>query len=153
MDAENMKQRISSAAPAASFEVDKEFLYVIIPADNLFTLIKTLKTDPDLSFNHLSCLTCIDRNPEFYMIYILQSFEKKHEIVVKAKISGRSNPAIESVSSLWSGAELLEREVFDFFGIKFNNHPDLRRLFLADDWNGFPLRKDYADEVNIENRN
>ena len=65
------------------------------------------------------------------------------------KIEDRQNPKIDSMYSLYKTADFHEREIFDLFGIKFNNHPDLRRIFLDDDWEGFPLRKDYVDEVNI----
>jgi NADH:ubiquinone oxidoreductase subunit C len=69
-------------------------------------------------------------------------------IVVKAKVD-RVQPAIETVSDIWRTAEFHEREVYDLFGVTFINHPDLRRLFLTDDWNGWPLRKDYEDPINM----
>ena len=83
------------------------------------------------------------------MVYHLLSKTHQHTIVLKAKISNRENAEIETVCNIWRTAELLEREVFDLFGVKFINHPDLRRLFLSDDWNGYPLRKDYVDENMI----
>ena len=70
-------------------------------------------------------------------------------MVLKVKISDRENPAVDTVSDIWKTAEFHEREVYDLFGIKFNNHPDLRRILLEEDWEGYPLRKDYKDEVNI----
>jgi NADH-quinone oxidoreductase subunit C len=83
------------------------------------------------------------------MVYHLRSTKLEHCIVIKAKIADRGNPQIETVSQIWRTAELNEREAYDLFGIKFLNHPDLRRLLLTDDWEGWPLRKDYVDEVNI----
>jgi NADH:ubiquinone oxidoreductase subunit C len=72
--------------------------------------------------------------------------------VVKAKIEDRNQPIIETVYSFWKSAEYHEREIFDLMGITFTNHPDLRKIFLDADWVGFPLRKDYIDEVNIVER-
>jgi NADH:ubiquinone oxidoreductase subunit C len=69
-------------------------------------------------------------------------------MVVKAKVN-RENPQIESLANLYKTAEMLEREVFDLFGIQFINHPDLRRLLLTEDWVGYPLRKDYEDPINM----
>ena len=71
-----------------------------------------------------------------------------HSIVLKTRTSDRENPQIDSVSDIWQTAEFHEREVYDLLGIKFKNHPDLRRLFLDNSW-GFPLRKDYVDDINI----
>ena len=73
-------------------------------------------------------------------------------MVMKTKITERENPAVDSVCSVWIGAEYHEREIFDLFGIRFNNHPDLRKIFLDNDWVGFPLRKDYSDPINIIER-
>ena len=70
-------------------------------------------------------------------------------MVVKAKIETRETPSIDSVYDLYKTAEYHEREIFDLFGVQFINHPDLRRILLDDDWEGYPLRKDYKDEVNI----
>ena len=69
--------------------------------------------------------------------------------MVKTATANRENPEIESVTDLYKGAELHENEIFDLFGIEFKGHPNLRRMFMPDDWKGFPLRKDYVDEINI----
>jgi NADH:ubiquinone oxidoreductase subunit C len=84
------------------------------------------------------------------MVYFLNSTTHKHNIVIKGKITDTTNPSIETVCHIWKTAELLEREVFDLFGVNFKNHPDLRRLFLEEDWVGYPLRKNYVDEHMIE---
>ncbi len=73
-------------------------------------------------------------------------------MVLKSSIADRNNPEIDSVFDIWVGAEYHEREIFDLFGIHFKNHPDLRKIFLDNDWVGFPLRKDYIDEINIVER-
>ena len=71
------------------------------------------------------------------------------ELVLKAVIEDKDNPKVDTLCHLWRASEFYEREVYDLFGIKFNNHPDLRRLLLTDDWKGYPLRKDYEDPVNM----
>ena len=83
------------------------------------------------------------------VIYHLRSSPHHHSIVLKAQIEDRENPKVDTVSDIWRTAEFHERETYDFFGIVFKDHPDLRRIFLEDDWVGFPLRKDYVDEINI----
>ena len=82
------------------------------------------------------------------MVYHINSTKYRHTIVVKTRIDSRENPAVDTLSDIWKTAEFHEREVFDLFGITFRNHPDLRRLFLEDDY-GFPLRKDFIDESRM----
>jgi len=83
------------------------------------------------------------------VVYHLNSTQHKHYIVLKVKTDDRVNPNFDTVCDIWRTAEFHERETYDMFGIRFNNHPDLRRIFLEEDWKGYPLRKDYVDEVNI----
>jgi NADH:ubiquinone oxidoreductase subunit C len=82
------------------------------------------------------------------MVYHLRSYTYQHEMVVKCQLD-REKPEIESVAYTWRTAEFHEREVFELFGVNFLNHPDLRKLILPDDWEGYPLRKDYEDPVNM----
>ena len=95
------------------------------------------------------CLTGIDWGEELGVIYHLESIDKNHCMVVKVKTSDRENPVLDTVSDIWRTAEFHEMEVFDFFGIRFKGHPNLKRLFLPPEWDGYPLRKDYEDEVNM----
>jgi NADH-quinone oxidoreductase subunit C len=99
----------------------------------------------DQRFVRLSTVTAVDRypsEPRFEVVYHLHSIERKERLRLKCRLGG-SNPEIESVTSVWPAANWYEREVFDLFGIRFLNHPDLRRIMLPDDWEGHPLRKDY----------
>ena len=99
----------------------------------------------DQKFVRLSSVTAVDRypaEPRFEVVYHLHSIEQKQRVRLKCRVYG-ADPAIESVTSVWRGANWYEREVFDLFGIKFLNHPDLRRIMMPDDWEGHPLRKDY----------
>jgi NADH:ubiquinone oxidoreductase subunit C len=82
------------------------------------------------------------------MVYHLSSTVHRHTLVVKIKLP-RENPVIPTVSDIWRTAEFHEREAYDLMGVVFTNHPDLRRLFMTDDWQGWPLRKDYEDPVNM----
>jgi NADH-quinone oxidoreductase subunit C len=99
----------------------------------------------DQSFVRLSSVTAVDRypaEPRFEVVYHLYSLDRKERIRLKCRLRGE-DPAIESVTSVWRGANWYEREVFDLFGIQFLGHPDLRRIMMPDDWEGHPLRKDY----------
>jgi NADH-quinone oxidoreductase subunit C len=96
-------------------------------------------------FIRLSSVTAVDRYPaeqRFEVVYLLHSIERNARLRLKARLAG-SEPTIESVTSVWRGANWYEREVFDLFGIRFTGHPDLRRIMMPDDWEGHPLRKDY----------
>lgn len=149
MNNEELKSSISAILPSATYDETGEFLNVNIPSEELYPLINELRSNSEFDFDYLFCLTCIDWKDHLMMVYHLLSKTHQHTIVLKAKISNRENAEIETVCNIWRTAELLEREVFDLFGVKFINHPDLRRLFLSDDWNGYPLRKDYVDENMI----
>jgi NADH-quinone oxidoreductase subunit C len=98
-----------------------------------------------LGFNLLEDVTAVDyqgKRPRFMMVYHLYSIPKLERIRLKAPVC-ESDPAIDSLCPVWKSANWLEREVFDLFGITFNNHPDLRRILMPVDWEGHPLRKDY----------
>ena len=150
MTSEELKNHISSVLPSSTFDETGEFLNVIISSEDLLPLMQDLRSKSEFDFDYLFCLTCVDWKDHLMMVYHLLSKTYKHTLVVKAKIADRDNAQIETVCRIWRTAEFHEREVFDLFGVKFINHPDLRRLFLTDDWNGYPLRKDYADENMIE---
>ena len=111
--------------------------------------ISELKNNSETSFDYMFCQTGIDFSEHIEVLYHLRNTQNNSEIIVKAIIEDRENPAIDSVFDLYKTADFHEREIFDLFGVKFNNHPDLRRILLDDDWEGYPLRKDYVDEVNI----
>lgn len=99
----------------------------------------------DQKFVRLSTVTAVDRypsEPRFEVVYHLHSIERKERVRLKCRLRS-ADPVTESVTSVWAGANWYEREVFDLFGIRFLNHPDLRRIMMPDDWEGHPLRKDY----------
>lgn len=147
MTNEELKQYITQQIPEAVFE-EGQFLNAIVDGDKAFPLLKALRESPETEFDYLFCESGVDWKDFFFVVYHLTSKRHKHTVVIKAKIADRVNPRIESVAGIWKTAEMNELEIFDLFGIKFNNHPNLRRLFLDDTW-GFPLRKDYTDDVNM----
>ncbi|MEQ8926791.1 MAG: NADH-quinone oxidoreductase subunit C [Fulvivirga sp.] len=119
-----------------------------IAAESLFKTMTCLYEHDQLYFDMLSCITGLDNGPEagsMEVIYNLYSIPFDHHLMVKVNLD-RKEPQIDSVSSIWKTADWLEREVFDMYGIAFNNHPDLRRILLPNDWEGYPLRKDYKHQ-------
>jgi NADH/F420H2 dehydrogenase subunit C len=147
MTNEEIKIQISSILPAATYDETGEWLNVTIEADELRILMTLLKNGAG-NFDYLFCLTCVDWPTHFTVVYHLNSTRHRNSVVIKAKVP-KENPEIETVSNLWKTAEFHEREVYDLFGIKFPQHPDLRRLILTDDFVGHPLRKDFDDPVNM----
>tara|TARA_R110000772_G_scaffold257091_1_gene373796 strand:+ start:427 stop:987 length:561 start_codon:yes stop_codon:yes gene_type:complete len=130
-------------------EEGSQYLNVSVPSKLLYNLMSQLKSSEETKFDYLFCLSGVDWQPELGVVYHLESTLHKHSIVVKVKTDDRENPTFDSLYDIWATAEFHEREVFDFFGIKFNNHPNLKRLFLTEEWEGFPLRKDYVDTINM----
>jgi len=150
MTKEELKESIIAYLPSATIDETGEFLNCIVTPAEFLPLMKDLRTKSEYDFDYLFCLTCVDWKDHLMMVYHLLSKKHKHVLVVKVKLTDRTDPQIETVCHTWRTAEFHEREVFDLFGVKFLNHPDLRRIFLDEDWDGFPLRKDYQDENMIE---
>ena len=130
-------------------EEGSQFLTLTVQPENLHQLMSLLKDRPEANFDYLFCLSGVDWGEKLGVVYHLESTTHRHIMVVKVNAEGRENPTLDSVCDIWATAEFHEREVFDFFGIKFSGHPNLKRLFLTDEWDGFPLRKDYVDEINM----
>ena len=149
MNNDNLKARILEIVPDAQQEESKQYLTLLIPAGSLHSLALKLKNTPDFALDYLFCLGGVDYGKQLGVVYHLTSTLQKHSLVIKVKTDDRVNPTFDTVCDIWRTAEFHEREVFDLFGIRFTNHPDLRRIFLEEDWKGYPLRKDYVDEVNI----
>jgi NADH-quinone oxidoreductase subunit C len=122
---------------------DRGELTLEIAAPKIASVCGFLKYDQQ--FVRLSSVTAVDHypaEPRFAVVYHLHSIEKNERLRLKCRLSG-TDPVIESVTSVWRSANWYEREVFDLFGIRFVNHPDLRRILMPEDWEGYPLRKDY----------
>lgn len=149
MTNEEIKQAVSELLPTATYDETGEFLNIQINSGELKPLIMALRYNKELSFDFLFCLTCIDWKTHLTMVYHLLSKTHRHNIVLKAKIADTINPEIDTVCDIWQTANFHEREVYDLFGVKFLGHPDLRRIMLDEDWEGYPLRKNYVDENMI----
>ena len=150
MDSQELKTKIESFGIEISFpEEETQFLTLIVHPNQVHQLAKQLKENSDTSFDYMFCQTGIDWLEHMEVVYHLRSTTHGHEVTVRTQIIDRENPIVDSVYDLWETADFHEREIFDLLGIRFNNHPDLRRIFLDDNWEGFPLRKDYVDEINI----
>ncbi len=140
---EKLKERFGSEILAAASACGEET--VVVDRDRAREILRTLHDDPVLGFNFLADLTAVDwveRNPRFDLVYYLRALTHGYQLRVKIGIDG-ADPWAFSVADLWKAADWLERECFDMFGIRFEGHPDLRRILLYDSFVGHPLRKDY----------
>ena len=149
---QELKSKIEQLAPQALIE-EKQYLTITVAKEEFFGLAKKIKEDKQLSFDFLFNITGVDYGTELGASYFLTSTEFKHTIILKTSTADRVNTQLDSVCSLWKAADFHEREIYDLMGIKFKNHPDMRRIFLEETWEGHPLRKDYKDEINIIERN
>jgi NADH-quinone oxidoreductase subunit C len=121
---------------------------IIVAKADLLKVCSELHRHPTAFFDSLSCITGIDNGPAtgtMEVVYNLYSIPFNHHLALKVVVP-REEPEIDTVSSIWRTANWHEREVFDLFGIRFNGHPDLRRILLPADWEGHPLRKDYKQQ-------
>jgi NADH-quinone oxidoreductase subunit C len=121
---------------------------VVVPRELLRGAAERCRQDAALQFNLLSDATCVDRfpiEPRFEWNYHLFSIPRRDRVRLRVRLSG-NDPVVDSLIPVWPGANWLEREVFDLFGIRFAGHTDLRRILLPEDWEGHPLRRDYPVE-------
>lgn len=149
MDNGALKELLSSWTEGLEFEEGPQYLNVRVPAPALHDFAQRLKAGPETSFDYLFCLSGVDWPDYLEVVYHLESTAHGHKLVMRSRTDGRQDPRLDTVCDIWPTAEPHEREVYDLFGVRFNNHPDLRRLLLTDDWEGYPLRKDYVDDINI----
>ena len=149
MPTDTFKTGLTELFPTAVLDEKGQYLAITIEAEHAHELIRFLKEDAQPPFEKLACLSGVDWLTHLEIVYHLDALTTTETIVVKCKIADRENPVADSISDLWKGADLLECEVYDYFGVHFNNHPFLRRLFLGEEWTGYPLRKDYVDEINM----
>ena len=121
---------------------------IVVPRELLRATAERCRADAALKYNFLTDATCVDRypaEPRFELNYHLVSIPRKEKVRLRVWLGG-NDPVVDSLVPVWPGANWLEREIFDLFGIRFTGHPDLRRILLPDDWEGHPLRKDFPVE-------
>jgi NADH-quinone oxidoreductase subunit C len=117
--------------------------YLLVKPDSLVAVAEYLKNTDSLKFDYFNFVTAVDYYSYFELIYRLESVEHNHSIVIKVRCYDRDNSTVPSLAGLWQGANFQEREVYDLMGIKFEGHPNLKRMFLWDGFEGHPLRKDW----------
>ncbi|MDE5652632.1 MAG: NADH-quinone oxidoreductase subunit D [Muribaculaceae bacterium] len=140
----DIKEIISGICPEATFVEGGEQLQVIVPDAKWHDLALQLRDDRRLNFDVLTAVVGMDWKDSLGVIYYLTSTSNNWDMIqVKVTAPDMKDPYIHTVSDIWKVANFQEREVYDFFGIRFINHPDMRRMFLRNDWKGHPLRKDY----------
>ncbi len=147
MTAEEILQQIQSRfrEEIRTAEVRRGEACVTIKADRNFEICQFIKEE--LGYDYLNCLSGVDwtADTEMEVVYNISSLKQPGKIILRARVP-RNEPVLRSVVPLWGTANWHEREAFDLFGIRFENHPDLRRILLPEDWIGHPLRRDYQDE-------
>ena len=148
MDNKQLEEFIKTLDQDLDIKEGKQYLEITLPAEKLHSFATLLKENEKTRFDYLFCLTGVDYGQDLGIVYHLRSTAFSHCIVLKVRTADRENPHFDSVTDIWKTAEYHEREVFDLLGISFTGHPDLRRLFLDSSW-GYPLRKDYVDDINI----
>jgi len=151
MTNEELISYLTGRFPEAEIKQGPQYVELTVNGTDLHETAVELKQTEELSFDYLFCLTGVDYPENMGIIYHLESIKHRHSMVLKARTADRVNPVLDTVSDVWITAKYHEREAYDLLGIHFNNHTDLRRVFLDDDW-GYPLRKDYVDEVRIVER-
>jgi NADH-quinone oxidoreductase subunit C len=154
MSASDLIAALSAAMPGVSYEPlqssDSDITpVVLVPAEHLLATCRALQGTPGLEFHAFSDVTAVDfypeREPRYDVVYHVVSPHRRARVRLKVRLA--NGASIDSVTSVWSGADWMEREVYDLFGIVFEGHPDLRRIMMPDDWEGYPLRKDYPVQL------
>jgi NADH-quinone oxidoreductase subunit C len=152
MDSTALAAVLQDAAPGAVVEPAPSIdlhTTIYVPSAHLIPIAQTLRDRADLRFDLLAELTAADywpREPRYELIYILVSIPNRLRLRMKVRLNA-DDPHVATVCRIWPAANWLEREVWDLFGIAFDGHPDPRRLLMPEDWDGFPLRKDYPVQI------
>ena len=141
LSTEKLATKLEQQLPGSIIKSNKDNL--LVNSGFLFNLASFLKTAPGLEFDFLSNITAVDYYDYFEVIYQLTSTKHNHSLVLKAQCYGRDNPVLPSLVNLWRGADFQEREIYDLMGIKFEGHPNLKRIVLWEGFQGHPLRRDY----------
>ena len=133
--------KIEEKFPGSMVESSQENL--VVKNDHLLDVARFLKETDGLDFDYLNFVTAVDYYDHFEVIYMLSSLEHNHSLTVKTRCYDRENPVLPSVVGLWQGADFQEREIYDLFGITFEGHPNMKRIFLWEGFEGHPMRKDF----------
>ncbi len=138
MDQAQIVKVLNEKFPSAAAEDQPK--WVMVKKESILTVANILKFD--LAFDNLHCVTAVDRRDKIEVVYHFYSFKNRFMLTLKT-ILPMNDLNLESLAHLWKSADWLERETYDLFGVKFLNHPDLRRILNPDEWTDYPLRKDF----------
>ena len=141
LSGKEIARQIEEKLPESIVESSQD--YLTVKNDALLAVAAFLKDTPELDFNYLNYVTAIDYYDHFEVVYQLTSLEHNHSLIMKTRCYDRENPVLPSVVSLWQGADFQEREIYDLMGIRFEGHPNMKRIFLWEGFPGHPLRKDF----------
>ena len=141
LSGKEIADKLEKQFPGSIVESNQDSL--VVSSEFLLKVATFLKDTPDLDFNYLTAITAVDYYDYLEVVYRLTSIEHNHSLVMKTRCYERADPTLPSVVSLWRGAELQEREIYDLMGISFDGHPNLKHIFLWQGFKGHPLRKDY----------
>lgn len=157
MDPKDIAEKLKERYPTEVKEITECLgqVSVVVKRDRIKEMMRHLHDAPELSFDHLADLCGVDylgkKEPRFQVVYHLLSLRHRHLIRIKAEVP-EEDCALDSVVAVWAGANWHERECYDLFGVVFKGHPDLRRILLPEDWEGYPLRKDYPLKSDLGDR-
>ncbi|MDY6835857.1 MAG: NADH-quinone oxidoreductase subunit C [Chloroflexota bacterium] len=141
LNTHDVAEEITKRIPDAVEEVSNN--YILVKGQSLYSVSQFLKDSPSLYFDYLNCIVGTDYIDYIEVVYILESYKHNSTITLKARAYGRDNPTLPSVVALWAGADFQEREIFDLLGVTFTGHPKMKRIFLWEDFEGYPLRRDF----------
>jgi NADH:ubiquinone oxidoreductase subunit C len=136
-----LASRLEQALPGRVEQWDAGAVWVAPAA--IADAARFLHDDPALDFSFLNSISAVDFIEYFQVVYHLTSLQRQHTAVVKARVYGREAPALPSVCHVWRGADFQEREIWDLMGVRFEGHPNMKRIMLWEGFEGHPLRKDY----------
>ena len=146
MNAEEITKKLQDKFGGKIIEADLEVVEPVIAVEPgaIADVCTFLKDDPDLDCKLLMCLSGVDLDEEnLQVVYHISSLQHKHKVTLMVTVPKRK-PDVSTVSGIWRTADWHEREAFDLLGVVFIGHPDMRRILCPDDWEGYPLRKDYV---------
>ena len=139
--AKELVSQLNAKFPGAVEEAGKDS--ILVRSDALTSVVGYLKTGDGLKFDYLNYITSVDYYSYFEVVYMLTSIEYNRSVTLKTRCYSRDNPTLPSITGLYQGADFQEREIFDLMGIRFEGHPNLKRMFLWEGFEGYPLRKDF----------
>ena len=138
---DEIARRINQVSPGTAIRHNQTDVWIL--PEPLLDIARFLKETPDLDFAFLNAITAVDYVEYFELVYHLLSMRHNHSFVLKTECYGREEPVVSSVVSVWQGADLQEREIWDLMGIRFDGHPNMKRILLWEGFPGHPLRKDF----------